>query len=177
VRQVQEGADLRNFRAAVADRLESAGWTPSNPSHVDTVLRTNVQRMYSEGRARQMRQPAVLAERPYWQCLGIEDDRQRETHSEVDHLVFDATDPIFETLFTPFDFNCRCRFRSLDEKRALAIGVSPGSALEVVRNPNFKCGLPPALRAKPLPKKAEEPPAEDQSADDGSDDQGDATDE
>lgn len=141
VRQVELGADLRDFATAATERLEAAGWVPNNPSHVETVFRTNVQRAYSDGRAKQMTQPEVLEARPCWQCLGIGDSRQRDTHEEVDGTVYEATDPIFATLFTPFDFNCRCRFRSLTRKAAERIGISDGSALEVVRNPHFKCGL------------------------------------
>jgi hypothetical protein len=48
-RQVALGADLSNFRKVVAQRLESAGWTPASRSHVETIFRTNVANTYQAG--------------------------------------------------------------------------------------------------------------------------------
>jgi hypothetical protein len=95
VRQVSEGADLRDFSKRVVPRLEAAGWTPQNDSHVENVLRTNVGSAYNAGRARQMMQPAVLRFRPYWQIVTVNDGppRQRATHQAAHLVVLRADDP------------------------------------------------------------------------------------
>jgi hypothetical protein len=105
VRQLAAGADLADFGKHAAARFESAGWTPANPSHVETVFRTNVIGAYSSGRVRQMTQPEVLDLRPFWQSMPIGDGppRQRKTHRE---FVLRATDPFWQTAAPPYGYNC-----------------------------------------------------------------------
>lgn len=108
IRQVAVGADLREFRKFARDRLESAGWTPANPSHVETVFRTGVSNAYNGGRLRQQTQPAVLAARPFWQWLGAGDGppRQRRTHQAAEGIVLPASHPFWERAYPPAGYNC-----------------------------------------------------------------------
>jgi hypothetical protein len=105
VRQLAVGADLREFGKHAAARFESAGWTPANASHVETVFRTNVLGSYSGGRIRQMTDPVVLAARPFWESLPVGDGppRQRKTHR---NFVLRATDPFWRTAAPPYGYNC-----------------------------------------------------------------------
>jgi hypothetical protein len=105
IRQVAVGADLREFGKHAAKRFEAAGWVPANPSHVETVFRTNVLGAYNGGRVRQMAQPEVLAVRPYWQSLPVGDGppRQRPTHRM---FVLLASDPFWQDASPPYGYNC-----------------------------------------------------------------------
>lgn len=131
--RIADGADLRDFKRYARERLTSAGWTPANPSHVETIFRTNVQSAYSGGRYQQMTHPDVLALRPYWQVLTPNDGppRQRPNHQAAHLRVFAADDPVFPDAWTPWDYNCRCRFRSLSPRQFESGGytVTPGSWL------------------------------------------------
>src|SRR5262249_25495379 len=69
------GADLGTFADALETRFDEAGWTQLNPSHVELVFRNAVMGAYASGRDTEMRQPAVLEARPFWQVLGVSDDR------------------------------------------------------------------------------------------------------
>lgn len=148
VRQVQAGADLRDFSKRVVPRLEAAGWTPQNDSHVENVLRTNVGTAYNAGRARQMTQPGVIRARPYWQIVTVNDGppRQRRTHQAAHMAVLRADDPFWLEAYPPFGFQCRCRVRSLSEQ-AGADRVTSGSALLAslpspgLPDPGFTSGL------------------------------------
>jgi SPP1 gp7 family putative phage head morphogenesis protein len=130
-RVIGAGADLRDFRDFVKDRLEGAGWTPQNASHVETIFRTNVQSAYNAGRYQQMSQPDVVAERPYWQVLTPNDGppRQRPNHQAAHLRTFNADDPAFPEAFTPWDYNCRCRMRSLSRRQLGERDITPGSWL------------------------------------------------
>lgn len=143
VRQVALGADLRDFKKHALARLESAGWTPANPSHVETVFRTNVMNAYNSGRYRQMTQPAVIALRPYWQILGVDDGppRQRPTHAAASRKVLRADDPFFKRAYPPFGYNCRDRIRSLSKAQGEAIGITDGSTIENLPDRGFASGL------------------------------------
>lgn len=107
-RQVARGADLRDFRKRVAARLESHGWTPANPSHVETIFRTNVQRSYTAGRVEHAMKPSVLRARPLWQVITVNDGppRQRVTHRSNHLRVLRADNPIWKTKMMPWGFNC-----------------------------------------------------------------------
>ena len=139
-RQVQMGTDLREFDKFVTEALKSAGFVPANPSHVETIFRTNVMKAYNGGRAKQMRQPVVIKARPFWQVLTVTDSRQRTTHGAMNRLVFRADDPAWKQAYPPWGYNCRCRIRSLPASYSGA--VSPGSVLTAnLPDPGFSSGL------------------------------------
>lgn len=141
-RQIQQGADLRLFKGAVKARLESAGWTPVNPSHVETIYRTNVMSAYGAGRHAEMTQPAVLAARPYWRILGPNDGRTRPTHKAVHGLVLRASDPFFKRAIPPFGYNCRDRVQSLSEADVQRMGLTvvDGSTIRGLPDDGFTSG-------------------------------------
>lgn len=142
VRQVAEGADLRQFEREVVPRLEQAGWTPQNPSHAENVLRTNVATAYGSGRARQMTQPTVLRFRPFWQIVTVNDGppRQRATHQAVHLVVLRADDPFWLTAYPPFGYQCRCRVRSLSQRQGEPLAVL-GSTIRDLPDRGFTSGL------------------------------------
>lgn len=125
------GDDLRTFRKSLGDRFDAAGWTPLNPSHVETVFRNGVMGAYSDGRKAQMTQPAVLATRPYWQILGVKDARTRIPHGKSHGKVLPAVDPFFDRAGPPFGHNCRCRTvsRSVADLKRLGLTPTIGAAL------------------------------------------------
>ena len=130
-RALADGADLRTFREQLGKRFDAAGWTRLNPSHVENVFRTNIMGAYADGRRAQMTQPAVLAARPYWQILGVDDARTRKTHREAHGKVLAASDPFFTNSGPPFGFQCRCRVISRSSKDLARLGLTPtiGAAL------------------------------------------------
>lgn len=106
---VNPGANFRDFKKFAAARLESAGWTPANKSHVETIYRTNIATGYSSGRFVEMRKPEVLALLPYWQIRGVNDDRARPTHKAAFGIVLPANHPFWKHAYPPFGFGCRCK--------------------------------------------------------------------
>lgn len=165
IRQVAVGADLSDFGKNAAKRFEAAGWTPANPSHVETVFRTNVMGAYSGGRVRQMTQPEVLAVRPYWQSLSVGDGppRQRPTHRT---FVLLASDPFWQEAAPPYGFNCRCRLRSLSVKQGASM-VQSGSSIHGLPDPGFTSGIGSmfATGSEPSRDPPPTPPANDTGGD------------
>lgn len=128
---ITAGADLRSFSKPLAERFDAAGWTRLNPSHVETVFRNGVMGAYGDGRRAQMTQPAVLAARPYWQILGVDDARTRPAHRRAHNKVLHASDPFFAKAGPPFGHNCRDRVVSRNAKDLQRLGLTPtiGAAL------------------------------------------------
>ena len=60
---------------------------------------------------------------PYWQYVAINDSRTRDSHRRMHGRVYAAADPVWDTMYPPLDFRCRCRVRPLSraagESRAL----------------------------------------------------------
>lgn len=166
VRQLAVGADLAEFGKHAAARFESAGWTPANPSHVETVFRTNVLGAYSGGRIRQMTQPIVLETRPFWESVPVGDGppRQRRTHR---NFVLRAKDPFWLKCCCPYGFNCRCRLRSLSIKQG-AGRVQEGTSILGLPDPGFASGMSALFDGGELPstKPANDPPPERERAND-----------
>ncbi len=189
IRQVAVGADLADFGKNAAKRFESAGWVPANPSHVETVFRTNVMGAYSQGRIQQMTQPVVLMARPFWQSMPVGDGppRQRPTHIM---FVLRAADPFWQTAAPPYGYNCRCRLRSLSIKQGAGL-VQEGTSIKGLPDPGFTSGInklfedttepstkPPKRDDLPAndgggqaPAPANDPPPEQQPANDQRQDQ------
>lgn len=138
---------LREFGKFVRARLESAGWTPANPSHVETVFRTNVLNAYSAGRHSEMTQPEVLAARPLWQWRAVGDDRTRPKHKDADGTVLPATDSFWTRNYPPAGYNCRCRVVSRSQAWAERRGVRLVAPREDVFDEGFGAGTAGLLAA------------------------------
>jgi GNAT superfamily N-acetyltransferase len=149
------GADLRDFQRFARKRLETAGWTPDNPSHVETIFRTNSMSAVASGRRTEMSQPAVLAALPYWQIRGVTDARQRETHKRAHGIVLPANHPFWKLAYPPFGFNCRCRVIARTKAWLSRNGVTEGPVPVGLPDPGFESGtsqlisVPPAALAPP----------------------------
>lgn len=133
--QIATGAALVDFGRNAAERLKSAGWTPQNSSHLETVFRTNVNTAYSDGRYKQITDPVVMAARPYTQILTVTDSRRRLTHGKA-HLWVFKTEDLTRGQLTPFGYNCRCRFRSLSERQVKGLTIHDPSELAAIPLPD-----------------------------------------
>jgi SPP1 gp7 family putative phage head morphogenesis protein len=135
---IVEGVKLSDFAARLGKRFESAGLTPLNSSHVETIFRTNLVTSYNVGRKAEMTQPDALKARPYWQIRTVKDDRQRDTHRAVDGWVLRATDPFWRNVGgPPFGFNCRCRTTTIRAEKLGDRTVRSGAEIRGLPDPGF----------------------------------------
>lgn len=143
--QIRSGGQVRDFAKKVAERFESAGFTPASPSHVETIYRTNVLNAYNSGRYAQATQPEVLRVRPYWQIRTANDGppRQRPAHRNVHLWVLKADDTFWRTAYPPFGFNCRCRVVTLSnaEVQARSLRIRTGGEVSGLPDRGFTSGV------------------------------------
>ena len=85
-----------------------------SPHRIKTILRTNIGTAYSAGRYQRQRQ--VMDSRPYWEYTAVRDRVTRKSHLQLHGLVFRADDPIWNTIYPPNGFSCRCRVRALTQR-------------------------------------------------------------
>ena len=80
-----------------------------------TIFDTNVQTAYMAGRYKG--QADVVQDLPYWQYIAIADSRTTHRCSALNGQVFAATDPVWDTIYTPNHWHCRSRVRALTRKQ------------------------------------------------------------
>ena len=82
-----------------------------SPYRLKTIYLTNLQSAYMAGRYAEM--TAAKDTHPYWQYVAVNDNRTRESHRKLHGRVYAADDPVWDTLYPPLDYRCRCRVRPL----------------------------------------------------------------
>lgn len=85
-----------------------------NPARLNTIYRTNTQAAYMSARHESML--ANAENRPYWRYVAVMDAKTRPSHARLHNRVFHYLDPIWQYIFPPNGFNCRCRVEALTER-------------------------------------------------------------
>ncbi len=132
-RGLAKGLATDRIAAGLEDRLRAAGWWGietrqdgtevmlGSPHRVRTIVRTNIHTAYSAGRYRRQRE--VMASRPYWMYIAMDDGATRASHRALHGKVFRADDEIWDRIYPPNDWGCRCRVRALSERQVRARGL------------------------------------------------------
>lgn len=120
------GTTLSQFQRDLEPLLQRKGWLGRGlvadehgelqgkrlmPYRLDTIFRTNIQTAYAAGRYQQ--QMRTVTERPYWEYNAVMDNRTRPMHASLNGRVFAADDPIWQSIYPPNGYRCRCWIRAL----------------------------------------------------------------
>ncbi|MFV2030358.1 phage minor head protein [Neisseria sp. S1] len=130
VNAAETGQTLDQFQKTLTPVLQSKGWwgrtqttNPDtgeaqtvqlgSPHRLKTIYLTNMQSAYMAGRYAEMMDSVDT--HPYWQYVAINDSRTRASHRLLHGKVYAADDPVWDSLYPPLDFRCRCRVRPLSK--------------------------------------------------------------
>lgn len=146
-RAIAQGATLAQFRERLRPRLEALGWwgkqvierpdgtaqlvQTGSPRRLETIYRTNVQSAYMVGRYRALYDNREA--RPFWQYVAVMDSRTRPSHAALHARVFRWDDPIWDHVWPPNGYNCRCRVRALTAGEMRAKGLEASASGENLR--------------------------------------------
>lgn len=141
-RALATGTTEREFKKNLKPVLEKLGWwgkqinIDSNgeakevqlgsPRRLSTIYRTNLATAYQAGRYQQ--QLASSETHPFWQYVATIDDRTRAAHAALHLKVFRYDDPIWQKLYPPNGWGCRCRVRALTESQVKREGLKVESS-------------------------------------------------
>ncbi|MDA5607609.1 phage minor head protein [Pasteurella multocida] len=145
IQAIEQGIPEREFIKNLTPKLQELGWwgkqaivdskgvielaQMGSPRRLRTILRTNKITAYHAGRYASQMENAD--EQPYWQYVAVRDSRTRASHLALHGKVYRYDDPIWETLYPPNDWGCRCRVRALSEfklnKQGLKVSDSAGN--------------------------------------------------
>ena len=137
VEAIEKGTPEREYINNLRPKLEALGWWGKvkvsntngteqtiqlgSPRRLQTILRTNKITAYHA--ARYAEQMANADEQPYWQYLAIKDSRTRASHLALHEKVYRYDDPIWDVMYPPNGWNCRCRVRALSQRRLDKMGL------------------------------------------------------
>lgn len=138
-----EGKTLAWFAKELTPVLQAKGWW-GRQEHVDadtgevsqvqlgspwrlqTIYRTNLQTAYMAGRFQS--QLENIDDRPYWQYVAILDGRTRPSHRAMNGKVFRYDDSIWQYLYPPNGWGCRCRIIALSADNVAKLGLKVESS-------------------------------------------------
>ena len=121
VQQAATDWDRDAFAARFDEIVDKHGWSYNGGRdwRIRTIFETNLRTSYMAGRLKQMRAPAVVKMRPYWQYRHGENGtplNPRPQHVSWDGLVLMHDDPWWDVHFPPNDWLCSCGVRTLSER-------------------------------------------------------------
>lgn len=128
-----QGLTAQQFQANLKPQLEKLGWWGKqevngrevqlgSPYRLNTIYRQNLQTAYMAGRYRRMLSRTNT--HPYWQYVAIDDGQTRPSHHRLRGKVFRFDDPIWDVIYPPNGWGCRCRVRALTEAQVKAMGLT-----------------------------------------------------
>lgn len=137
----KNGNTLKQFSSELTPLLQAKGWWGKqvivdgqgnaemvqlgSPRRLKTIYQTNLQSAYMAGRMQaQMAADAF----PYLQYVAVLDGRTRPSHRDLDGKVFRKDDPIWQSIYPPNGYNCRCRTRALTERQMSREGFTVQSS-------------------------------------------------
>lgn len=85
-----------------------------SPARLQLIYQQNLQTAYMAGRYQAMTGGVTAI--PYWRYVAVMDSRTRPAHSALNGRVWRHDDPIWNTLYPPNGWNCRCRVSPISKK-------------------------------------------------------------
>ncbi|UAN55454.1 phage minor head protein [Serratia sp. JSRIV004] len=146
---LKNGDTYQEFVKTLQPVLEAKGWMGKGlvadpdtgelqgkqltPRRLQTLFNTNIQSSYNAGRY--VQQMANVADRPYFERVAVMDIHTRPKHAALNGFTAPADDPVWEFLYTPDGYGCRCRIRARSQsdvdKYGLNVQRSEGRLVEV----------------------------------------------
>ena len=121
-RAKSEGWTLKTFKDKLINRVQAAGWTGVTPSRLKVIYDTNMQMAYANGKYRQQKLISDLY--PYWKYTQIERPTKRHDHTLLHGKVFRHDDRIWDLIYPPSGFGCKCSVVPIKNNSKMESGES-----------------------------------------------------
>jgi SPP1 gp7 family putative phage head morphogenesis protein len=121
---LEEGSGLQKFLQMTEGQLaDAAGMGRGSGWYYETVYRTNTSTAYNVGRAIAFEETPPIA----LELIGIDDTRQTETCHALTVPPFRRpyNDPVWQTLWPPFHYNCRTTVRAIYDEAEIEDAGGP----------------------------------------------------
>lgn len=124
---IDTGTTLEDFQRNLEPTLKKLGWWGKeymfdnegnlklvqlgSPKRLQTIYNVNLSVAYSVGRYKELIDN--VDDRPYWQYFDVDDANSRDSHMLLHKKIWRWDDPIWDRIYPPNDWECRCWVRSL----------------------------------------------------------------
>lgn len=115
---VKESQDIISRYIPDGDKIPPAGWLKTN-------LQTAVNSSYNASQWQKLHDPAVMELYPAYKYKTREDNRVRPEHAILDNAVYRSDDIIWEKIYPPNGWNCRCYVNYLSAEDIQEPGNKP----------------------------------------------------
>lgn len=142
---LQDGKTLDQFQTELTPLLQAKGWWGKqivvggdgqaqqvqlgSPHRLKTIYQTNLQSAYMAGR---MTAQMTASAFPYLMYVAVMDGRTRPSHAALNGRVWRKDDPIWQSIYPPNGFNCRCRTRALTGGQMRREGLAESELPDIV---------------------------------------------
>lgn len=138
----KEGLSIKEFKENVTEAVVKNGWlydAEKNPkgfklSRLTTIYNTNMNVAYGQGQYSQQTAFAEATGLVYLKYQQQNRRTKRKEHEQWDGKVFRYDDPIWNVIYPPSGFNCRCRVTALsyEEVKQQRLNVETGADYDVI---------------------------------------------
>ena len=148
---IANGSSEREYIKNLEPMLKELGWWGKamdengntvqlgSPRRLRTILRTNKSTAYHA--ARYAQQMENVDEQPYWRYVAVKDSRTRTSHLALHGKIYRADDPIWQTMYPPNDWGCRCRVEALSEYAVQSRGYTISSSKGEIETEEAVAGI------------------------------------
>lgn len=112
---LKEGGTLDSVEKSIKAAIKKAGYDSFSPWALRTIAHQNVMTATAAGRVVSQRSPEVMKYLPYLTRHSVMDGRERPEHHDLHGLTRLASDPVWNTRYTPDGWGCRCWITSETE--------------------------------------------------------------
>lgn len=106
---LKNGGVLKNWIDELPSLFQDLGYTVKAPDltpwHLETIFRTNQHSVFNAAKYEAYKTDNYVTGMTY---ITVGDNRVRLEHAELDGLTFAKNDPIWESIYPPNGYNCRC---------------------------------------------------------------------
>ncbi len=135
-RAIDRGESFQKWKDSVTrDLFSLPDW------HKELIFRANVQTAYQAGHWQGQLQAADR--RPFLMYDAVNDSRTRPNHRKLDGFIAPIDDPVWDRIYPPGGFNCRCGTVQISAAQAKSRGWK-GETLPVPAEPDPGWGYHPA---------------------------------
>lgn len=112
------GLHVRDGVKELSRTFANLGITPRNSFTFENIFRTEIAKAYSAGRWQHNSQPAIQDILVSYKYVTVGDDRVRPEHAALDGIVLPKNDPLWDEIWPPNGFACRCTTIEVFDDRA-----------------------------------------------------------
>ncbi len=111
---IEKGFDFKIFEKALEKKFEKVGFGYNNRSRFKLVYEINTFLAYGKGRYDSMR--GNVDSKPYWVYKCEKLPKSRDEHLKMHDRIYRYDNPIWNYMYPPNGFNCKCSVRAMSSK-------------------------------------------------------------